>query len=158
MLATARLLLRRFVPADVPALIAYRADPGVARYQEWSDFTEADALALIDGHSGWTQIAVTLASDGTLAGDVGVCITNDRAEIGFTFAPAHQGNGYASEAVAAVIELLRETGVRELRAIVDTRNAPAIALVRRLGMSLQSVERAEFKGAQCDEAHYALLL
>jgi len=35
---TSRLRGRSFSAADVEALVAYRANPGVARYQSWSDY------------------------------------------------------------------------------------------------------------------------
>ena len=34
-LATERLVLRRFRPDDLDAFVAYRSDPGIARYQSW---------------------------------------------------------------------------------------------------------------------------
>ncbi len=43
---TARLRLRRFAEADLPAFIAYRNDPDVARYQSWEGISEAEAVAL----------------------------------------------------------------------------------------------------------------
>ena len=63
---TARLLLRRFGADDLPAMVAYRSDPAVARYQSWTpDWSMADAeeflredQATILGTSGtWTQVA-----------------------------------------------------------------------------------------------------
>ena len=45
-IVTERLRLRRFSPGDVEAFHAYRADPGVARYQSWSDFTREQAEEL----------------------------------------------------------------------------------------------------------------
>src|ERR671910_3809656 len=34
-LSTGRLVLRRFRPGDLDALVAYRSDPATARYQSW---------------------------------------------------------------------------------------------------------------------------
>ena len=36
---TARLRARSFSAADVDAFVGYRANPDVARYQSWSDYT-----------------------------------------------------------------------------------------------------------------------
>ena len=44
---TQRLDARLFVPADVHTFVGYRADPEVARYQSWSDYTVADGTALV---------------------------------------------------------------------------------------------------------------
>jgi RimJ/RimL family protein N-acetyltransferase len=43
-LTTPRLRLRPFTAAELPALVAYRSDPEIARYQGWEPtFTAADA-------------------------------------------------------------------------------------------------------------------
>ena len=47
---TARLRLRRFAEADLPAFIAYRNDPDVARYQSWEGISEAEAVAFVREH------------------------------------------------------------------------------------------------------------
>ena len=156
MLATERLFVRPFVASDANALVAYRSDPDVARYQDWDTFSLEDARALIANEGAWSQLAVVRAADGVLVGDVGIHIENDRAEIGFTFAPQYQGQGYATEAVTAVLEWLRSGKIHQVRAIIDTRNTAAIALARRLGMRLDSTKMADFKGAPCHE-HLFLL-
>jgi aminoglycoside 6'-N-acetyltransferase len=160
MLETDRLRLRRFEPPDANALSAYRSDPGIARYQDWDTFSLEDAHALIAkpfGNEGeWSQLAVVRTKDDALIGDIGIHLHEDRAEIGFTFAAAYQGQGYATEAVTAVFEWLRGKGIKEVRAVIDTRNTAAIALARRLGMRLDSTAAADFKGAPCHE-HLFLL-
>ena len=97
-------LARSFTSTDVEAFAAYRADPEVARYQSWSDFTLADAEAFVDSLRGeepgvpgeWFQLALEARSEGTLVGDLALHINADEpreAEVGFTLAPAHQGRG-----------------------------------------------------------------
>jgi len=164
---TPRLRLRHFEPRDAPALARYRSDPAVARYQSWSEMTVAEAEAFVAEqprplfiHSDrWVQVAVADRSTDELAGDIGVCIRSPGgvAEIGFTFAPASQGRGYATEACRAAIGMLfGSAGVTTIEAVVDARNVSAIALVKRLGMSHDRTETAEFKGAPCSEHHFLL--
>ena len=53
MIATPRLRLRPFGPADLPAFAAYRADPGVARHQSWdAGYTLADAERFLAEQAG----------------------------------------------------------------------------------------------------------
>ncbi|HEX2121019.1 MAG TPA: GNAT family protein [Thermoanaerobaculia bacterium] len=152
-ITTKRLLLRPLAEGDAARLAAYRSHEEVARYQSWSTFTLDDALALVHHDGPWTQIAIALRATGEIIGDIGVCAAPDgSAEIGFTLAPEHQGRGYAGEAVRAVVERFPR-----VVAVVDARNAPAIALVTRLGFRLQKTERTEFKGGVCDEHHFVLL-
>lgn len=152
-ITTERLRLRPLAERDAARLAAYRSHEDVARYQSWSAFTLDDALALIHHDGPWTQIAIALRETDEIIGDIGVCPAPDGwAEIGFTLAPEHQGHGYASEAVRAVVEQFSR-----LVAIIDARNTAAIALVTRLGFRLEKTERAEFKGGVCDEHHFVLL-
>jgi RimJ/RimL family protein N-acetyltransferase len=57
----------------------------------------------------------------------------DHALMGWTIGRAAQGHGYASESVRAVCTHLMNNGVPELRAIIDVRNAPSIALAEGAG-------------------------
>src|SRR5688572_15081972 len=114
-LRTERLLLRRLVPSDVPAIARYRGLPEVARYQSWDAFTVADAERLVADQAGvspnspgtWLQLAiVAIVADGVV-GDCGLHFLDDRqVELGVTLDPAHQGKGYAAEALGAVLEHL----------------------------------------------------
>jgi aminoglycoside 6'-N-acetyltransferase len=170
-LDTPRLRLRRLVPDDTAALLAYRNDPSVARYQDWETFTIDDARRMIERESElepgtpgeWFQFAVTLLPDFQLIGDCGLFIdAADRrlAEIGFTFAPSHQGKGLATEGVKQVVaHAFDELGVHRVKAVIDARNEPASRLARRLGMRQEAhfVQHSWFKGAWSDELVFALL-
>ena len=99
---TQRLRLRPLVPGDAPAMAAYRSDPTVARYQAVVDaLHRADAEMLIEElvdssdptAPGWFQYGVELLADGTVIGDLGVRLHENKmqAEIGFTIAAASAG-------------------------------------------------------------------
>ncbi len=167
-LRTERLVIRRFRADDASAFTAYRSDLDVARYQSWDGFTLADAerftLEMASVHPGepgeWFQFAAADRVSDELLGDVALrVVVHDvgRAELGFTFAPAHQSKGYATEAVRAVIAYAfdhLEVGI--VFAITDARNDTSIALLERIGMQLVSTEGALFKGERCEEHTYEL--
>jgi aminoglycoside 6'-N-acetyltransferase len=102
-LRTARLRLRRMTAADLPAFVAYRRDPEVARYQSWDEtFSHDDAVALFAAErriavgtpGAWTQIAIEEAATGLLLGDCALHVRADdprQGEIGFTLARGSQG-------------------------------------------------------------------
>jgi RimJ/RimL family protein N-acetyltransferase len=149
---TERLVLRRFRHDDRSGFLAYRRHPDVARYQSWSeDYSDAAADSFFAEmtsapvwHPGeWFQIAVE--RDGTLIGDVAFWPDPDggEAEIGYSLHPDHQGSGYASEAVAALLRALRDQGVRVVVAGCDVDNAPSCRLLERLGFELARVEEGE---------------
>ena len=172
-LDTPRLVIRRFRLADLEALLAYRNDREVARYQGWEiPYTRDEAVKFVrqqsrshPGISGkWFQFAIELKDSGELIGDCALhYIENDRrGEVGFTIARAHQGKGFASEAVACVIDYaIREVRLHRIVAITECNNARSIAMLHRLGfrregrMFKSSIYRA---GAQWrDEFLYAIL-
>jgi RimJ/RimL family protein N-acetyltransferase len=166
-IATAGLVLRPFRDADLDALIAYRNDPEVARYQEWEGISRDGGLALVRAHTQdclgipgqWQQIAITLAPGGELIGDIGLFVRADgrSAELGFTLARSYQGRGFAREALAGLIAALFERAELErLEAVTDARNAAAMALLERLGFTIGSTADAAFKGGMCREHSYIL--
>jgi aminoglycoside 6'-N-acetyltransferase len=165
-LRTDRLVIRPFRLEDVDAFVAYRSDPDVARYQSWDVFERAQAESFIAGmatlHPGvpgrWFQFAVADRSTDVLLRDTALCVDVEdpsHAELGYTFARSHRGNGYATEAVRATIGYAFERlGVDVVVAVTDARNAASIALLHRIGMTHVSTEFVEFKGEWCHEFTY----
>lgn len=167
----ARIALRRFSDADLAAFVAYRADPEVARYQSWSDYDEPRGRALIEdmrslqpGEPGrWFQFAIELKETGALVGDCALKVDAQdprQAEIGFTLAPAHQGRGLGREAVRALLDhAFPAFGLHRVVATTDALNAPAAALLERLGFRREGhfIENIFFKGAWGSEFLYAVL-
>jgi len=102
-LTTARLVLRRFRPEDLDALVAYRSDPETARYQSWEvPYRPSQARQFLqeleaihpDTPGEWFQFAISLRGADGLIGDCGAHVQAEdprQAEIGFTLAPQHQG-------------------------------------------------------------------
>lgn len=168
---TSRLLVRPFTLADLEAFVAYRVDPDVARYQSWSDYTLERGRGLIEsmqelkpGVPGqWYQLAVEERGSGTLVGDLALKVNEcepREAELGFTLAPAQQGKGYGTEAVRALLGYGFGTlGLHRVYAVTDALNAPAAALLERVGMRREAHyhENVLFKGAWGSEFLYALL-
>jgi RimJ/RimL family protein N-acetyltransferase len=165
--ATARLYLRPFEPADAAAFSAYRSDPDVVRYQGWqTPYTRAQAerfiadLAGIDGpvRGDWLQIA--LGHDGVLVGDVAVHLDGDGqvATIGYTLATEHQHQGFAVEAVGALVaRLFGELGVHRVVADLDPRNLASARLLESLGFEREAEGRAAVRVGDewVDDARYA---
>ncbi|MFO0798399.1 MAG: GNAT family protein [Gemmataceae bacterium] len=164
---TDRLVLRRLAPADAGPIAGYRSLPDVARYQSWEAFSPADAARLVAAQQGvvpntpgtWLQLAIT--KDGGVVGDCGLHFLDDRqAEVGVTLAGAHQGRGYAAEALRAVLDYLFGTlGKHRVVATTDARNRPAAALFERLGFRREAhfVRNVWFKGEWGDEFLFARL-
>lgn len=167
-LRTARLTLRALRPADAPALVAYRNDPVVARYQDWPlPYTAGAAETLIEGQAGvpgpsagtWTQVAID--HDGELVGDLAVGLdgTGRLAILGYTLRREHQGQGFATEAAGALLDALFERGLQRVSATLDPDNIASAMLLERLGFRYEgrAVGSAFVRGEWLDDDRYAML-
>lgn len=144
-IATQRLLIRPLEAADSAALYAYRSDPDVVRFQMWrpADLKEVrnfirDLRGLTPGLPGiWYQFGIVELDSGRLVGDCGVHAPidkHDTVELGLTFRTDAQGKGYASEALAALVDFCFATlHVRRIIARTHPENIRAIALIKRGG-------------------------
>ena len=109
--------------------------------------------------------AVTLSSSGTLLGDVALRtglddVGHTEAELGFTFASAHQGQGYATEAVRAVVQYaFQQLAVHRVFSRTDARNLRAQRLLERVGFRREGEfeDSTWFKGAWVTDMLYTQL-
>ncbi len=159
-LVTERLVIRRFTAADARAFARYRSMPEVARYQSWEApysierakaFVEWMASHHPDEPGEWYQLAVATRDDPTTL--IGDCAFMARAaepvivDIGYTFDPACQGRGYATEAAGELVRyLFADRGKHKVTADCDTRNEGSWRLLERLGFTRE----AWFKAADRD--------
>ena len=170
-LQSRRLTLRRLRHEDIPALCAYRSRPEVARYQSWETFGVDDAEKLLASQAGlrpgvagtWFQLAIVISESGVVIGDSGLHWRREdprQMEIGITLDPAHQGRGYATEAVGRVLGFAFEgVGLHRVSAVTDAENGQAAALFRRLGFRQEAhfIEHLWFKGSWGSEFVFGLL-
>jgi aminoglycoside 6'-N-acetyltransferase len=170
-LTSARLVLRRLVDSDAPAVAAYRNDPEVARYQSWERCSLPEARALINeykhqsfGSPGeWLQAAIALRSTDEIVGDIAMKLQRRdprQAVIGFTVARGHQRHGYAREIISTLFDhFFNVLGLHRVSADCDPRNNASWGLMQSLGMRREAHHRQNlwFKGAWADEYIYAIL-
>lgn len=166
---TERLELRMMRVHDAPTLAAYRNVSDIARFQSWPmPFTLDDARRMLAEQdslddlptSGWVQIAIDHA--GTVVGDLAIGLDEDSpvAEIGFTIAPDHQGNGFASEAAGALIDaLFAATEVHRIVASIDPANLPSMRVLENIGFRYEGTARRSVlvRGEWVDDMRFALL-
>ncbi len=163
---TTRLTLRAFNKNDAAALAGYRNHPEVAKLQSWDDYTLEQTQSLIEKMQllehpkldQWYQVAVTL--DGKLIGDFGFKLEDRQAELGFSFDPIYQGQGYATESATALLEFAFTTlKLHRVHATTDPRNTSSMRLLERLGFRQEGHlhENLWFKGNWVDDLLYGLL-
>jgi [ribosomal protein S5]-alanine N-acetyltransferase len=155
-------IVRALRPSDLPQFHRYRADPLLARYQGWSAMSAEQSLDFLTAMSAvvalapgeWIQLAMAAPETDLLVGDIGLRLDEDgrSAEIGFTLAREHQGQGLATRAVAIAVEaVFGSTAVGTIRGITDARNSASIRLLERIGFEKVSERSADFKGEACTE-------
>jgi RimJ/RimL family protein N-acetyltransferase len=173
-LETARLVLRRFTPADAEPFARYRSIPEVARHQSWdAPYPVEQARGFVawlaerhpDEPGEWFQLAIALREDpDRIVGDVGFrCRVEEPAivDIGFTLDPAAQGKGIATEAVGELLRyLFVERGKHKVSADCDTRNDGSWRLLERLGFRREGELRSSYRdaGTWADEYLYGLVV
>lgn len=169
-LTTERLKLRPMSEADIPAYFAVFSDPEVARYwsrEPWTDIAQAEeSLRAIkadcDDGSG-VRFGIELLSSGEMIGDAGLhhfFDQNRRCEIGYALASRHWGQGYATEALRAIIRYgFDALDLNRIEADIDPRNIGSSRVLEKLGFRKEGhmPERWFVFGEFADTVNYGLL-
>ncbi|WP_424951776.1 GNAT family N-acetyltransferase [Deinococcus sp.] len=168
-LRTPRLRLDPQVAGHAEAMLKVLADPRVHLYIPSDPPTDLTALRAryerlesrrsTDGHELWLNWTVFADSAviGTMQATVNVA--EGVAEVAYVFGPLSWGQGYATEAMRALLDFLHTgLGLTRFRAHLDTRNAASARLAERLGfVRVAELKGAdEFKGVVSDEYVYEL--
>lgn len=169
-LETDRLLLRDLRMVDLDDFHSYRADPEIARYQEYEVMDRTMAAEFIEKHARlddhvhlhWKQYGIELKETAQLIGDSGIMIDreNEFAHIGITIAHSAQRNGYAKEVLLGLMSHLFDTlQLHRIVEIVDENNSASIALLKSAGFRQEGhfIEHVFFKGRWSSEYQFAML-
>jgi len=168
---TDRLILGELKPEDARTMFFYRSSPEVGKYQSWQPKSEQEVEAFIrkvnrtgfNVKDTWCQLGIYLKNSLELIGDMGVHFLppdDKQIEIGFTISPSHQRNGYATEAVHALLDhAFRNLGKHRVIASVDPKNTASVRLLEKMGMRKEGLFRKSiWTGADwVDDLRYGLL-
>lgn len=109
------------------------------------------------------QFAILTKNENRLIGDMGIIFTGHekmQTEIGCTLNKDFQAKGYATEALAAMVNYLF-VSLKKHRVVasVDPRNKPSIRLIERLGFRKEAHFKKSYflRGEWVDDIIYALL-
>lgn len=145
---TARLVLRRPIESDADAIFTtYASDPEVTRYVGFPRHAHVDDTRAFIGFSDaqWTMwpagpYLICLRDGGALIGSTGLSFeTPSRAQTGYVLARQAWGQGYATEALAAMTELAPRCGVCRLFALCHHRHRPSAHVLDKGGFALEGV-------------------
>ena len=144
---TERLSLRPAVPEDLRAVYEIRSLPEVAQWMPDLP-TSYDAWVLAQGQRDAIGRMLVVLLDEVVIGHLYLHVedawsqvevkeqaTRSQAEVGWAFDPAHQGRGYATEAVQEALRIcFEDLGVRRVVALAFADNAPSLRVMEKVGM------------------------
>jgi RimJ/RimL family protein N-acetyltransferase len=166
-LETERLIIRRFTASDLPALVAYRALPEIARFEGPYSLERGEQLINSMngkrlGAPGWFQFALVEKNSNQLIGDLAFNFIElpATAELGYTLTPVQWGKGLAFEATTALLELaFTRLELHRVIAFTAQNNVQSQRLLDRHEFRLEarSLESYRVNGIWIDEFQYALL-
>lgn len=172
---TERLEIRPATADDLAAVWEYRRLPEVNRWLGPAPQTrEAFDDLYLEPERLATTLIITRQDDGVVIGDIMLRIGDawaqrevveqakgTEAELGWALAPEHTGQGYASEAVRAAIDVcFGPLGLRRVHAGCFADNEPSWRLMERLGMRREEYSRRTAlhrSGQWLDGMNYGLL-
>lgn len=138
-LRTARLVLRRHRPEDVPAFHAILTDAPTLRYwgQAPHQSLEETARWLADAETEpGMRDEFVIEREGRVIGMIGA---RRWPWVTYLLLAAEGGQGYGGEALKAFVDYAFERGMPTLLVVTDARNAASLAMVRRRGF--REIER-----------------
>ena len=153
-LHTERLLLREWIPTDVPLIHEMLADPRVDPFHTFPsplpiEIIQNTLAATFEDqgktnrtHYGWSILSKT---DGAFLGEIGLEGAPERfrsKEIFYTVHPNYWRRGIATEAAEAVTSFVfNDLGLHRLEAGVATYNVGSIKVLEKMGMQREGLRR-----------------
>ena len=149
-MTTPRLVLRPPVMEDAEAIfLGYARDPEVTRYLTWrphadASITRAFLARCLDCWSQQTAFpwAITLAGSGRLIGMIELRLNPPHADLGYGLARPFWGQGYATEAVQAVVDwCIAQPEIYRAWAVCDVANKGSARVLEKAGMQREGILR-----------------
>jgi ribosomal-protein-alanine N-acetyltransferase len=146
-IATGRLTLRRPVLEDAEAMFRYASDPAVTRYMSWPMHRDVEQTrryleAALQEWQTQGAGAYVIERDGTVIGSTGLNCTGElEAATGYVLAQSAWGQGYATEACRAMIELGRSLGLARIKAYCHVDHAASARVLEKSGMVFEGILR-----------------
>jgi len=168
-LETARLTLRPISRDDLAFVVAHFTNPAVNRYMlDAEPYTADEASGIIDFYLAehpptYARWVLVRRDDGESIGTCGYHRWDHqhrKVEVGYDLSPTAQGQGYMTEALAALLAHgFGPMGLHRVEALVATANDASAALLRRLQFEQEGLLRDSFfsGGRFHDHALYARL-
>lgn len=165
-LTTPRLTLRKPTPGDAEAVFGWAGDAEVTRYMGWPthrspDDTRRIMTLLLDEWAAQGVGTYFIARQGRVLGSTGLHVVNaHRAATGYVLRRDAWGQGVATEACRAMVELGKTLGLARVEAQCHVAHAASARVLEKAGMAFEGVLRRylvfpNLDGAPGDVRSYA---
>lgn len=149
-LRTERLEMRTPVAEDAQAIFdTYASDPRVTKYMDWpsssrvSEIEDHLGTLLADVASGLcASWMIRKLDEPRLCGKIELRIHGDEGEVGYVLAASHWGQGIMPEALNAVLDFARRSGLRRVTGTCDPDNRASIRVFEKCGFSYVGRQKA----------------
>jgi len=154
-IATERLMLRKPRDEDAEAIFTrYASDPEVTRYLSWPthrriEMTQAFLAWSDEDWARWpagSYLIFERENPGRLLGGTGLSFQNPHLAVtGYVLARDAWGQGYATEALEAMVRLARACGVRRLAAVCHPHHRASARVLEKCAFLLDEERRDQFE-------------
>ena len=154
-LETERLILRKPTQADAWAIFArYASDPEVTRYLSWPthrriEMTQAFLAWSDEDWQRWpasSYLIFARENPDRLLGGTGLAFQNPTLAVtGYVLARDAWGQGFATEALEAMVKVARRTGVRRMVAVCHPDHRPSAHVLEKCRFLLDETRRDQFE-------------
>ena len=148
---TERLTIRHIVADDWKSIKEIWVDfntSALSQYDKPHITDDADVQPRIAkwaaANSGTEHMFFAICLGDTVIGYSAFNIRENGHEIGYCFHSVYHGKGYAKESHLALIDYVRELGIKRLTAGTALNNTPSVALLKSLGFELIETEKVSF--------------
>ncbi len=152
---TERLKIRGFTKDDTLLVMQYSQEPCKRVelpdevFETWEDAAKQVSMCIQNyAEKKYPLVyAIELKETGTLIGDILLCPIPEGIEVGYAICEAHQGHGYAAEALAPFVGWAKETmGVSTLYGLAKKSNIPSWRTLEKAGFQFSHEKVIDFFG------------
>ncbi|HYG01747.1 MAG TPA: GNAT family protein [Chryseosolibacter sp.] len=159
---TDRLFLSRLRYEDAEEIFyTYASKPEATRFVSWATHTTVEDSRLFLGYAiaGWEEgtdysFSIRLQHSAQMIGSIGLINDSGKIQFGYILSPTHWGQGYATEACMAVMNLLKSIpGIYRIHTFVDIENIASIRVLEKAGFVKEATLKNWFRFVN---QHYAV--
>lgn len=141
---TQRLVLQRLKYEDAEEIFyTYASKPEATRYMSWPTHkTLKDTQSFLQyAVHGWEHgidysFGIRLRRHNRFIGTIGILNDNGKIQFGYVLSPTQWGNGYATEACAGLINVLKTIPeIKSIGTFVDVENSASQKVLKKVGFN-----------------------